>query len=100
MLTQHEVAKDGIGPVRLRIVFWLVRPKGHYGTGRNEGVVKKSAPVWPATKPDSDKLTRSTMDALTDAQVYRDDAQVVHLDVWKAYADDSGPGARITVESL
>lgn len=55
---------------------------------------------YPAVKPDIDKLLRNTLDALTQAQVYRDDAQVIQLRVAKRYATDDpdgSPGATIWV---
>jgi Holliday junction resolvase RusA-like endonuclease len=84
--------------VGLRITFLLPRPKGHYGTGRNEGVVKASAPAHPAVKPDVDKLTRAVLDGLTGV-LYHDDAQVVHTDVRKTYTEKE-PGAQIEVVYL
>jgi crossover junction endodeoxyribonuclease RusA len=39
----------------------------------------------PATRPDIDKLTRAVLDALTDAHVWQDDSQVIHLTVTKTY---------------
>jgi crossover junction endodeoxyribonuclease RusA len=73
-------------PLQVRIMFFLPRPKAHYGTGKNEGVLKRSAPVAPATKPDIDKLTRAVLDALTGV-VFRDDAQVAGLSCSKLFAD-------------
>src|SRR5690606_26788393 len=60
-------------PVEIAMTFYLPRPKSHYGTGRNAGRVRDSAPTEPTTKPDLDKLVRSTLDALTDVGVLRDD---------------------------
>jgi crossover junction endodeoxyribonuclease RusA len=71
-------------PVRLELVFTLARPKGHYGTGRNAGRLRRSAPAAPITKPDIDKLARAVLDALTGI-VFRDDAQVVELEIVKRY---------------
>lgn len=65
------------GPVVLEVIFYRQRNKGHYGTGRNAGILKDSAPAYPITKPDTTKLLRGTEDALTGI-VYRDDSQVVH----------------------
>ena len=31
------------------IRFYFDRPKSHYGTGRNEGIVRDSAPGYPVT---------------------------------------------------
>lgn len=83
------------GPVSVTAVFYLPRPKNHYGTGRNAGTVKESAPRYPATQPDVDKLARSTLDGCGEGGVWRDDAQVTALHVLKRYA--SRPGARIII---
>ncbi|WP_427017836.1 RusA family crossover junction endodeoxyribonuclease [Pseudarthrobacter sp. P1] len=88
------------GPVSVAIVFYLPRPRGHYGTGRNAGSLRASAPALPAVKPDADKLARSTLDALTTARVYTDDAVVVDLAVKKRYADGRPPGAAIEVVAV
>src|SRR5690606_17977873 len=89
------------GPVQVDVTFILPRPKGHYGTGRNAGKVRTSAPPEPTTKPDLDKLMRSTLDALTDVGVLRDDAQVVRIYAAKVYAwPEEPPGATIHVWRL
>lgn len=86
------------GPVQVDITFILPRPKSHLGTGRNAGRVRDSAPAEPTTKPDLDKLLRSTMDALTDVGVLRDDAQVVRIEAAKVYAwPEEPPGATIHI---
>ena len=83
------VQLDGAASVGL--TFYLSRPKSHYGTGRNVGVLRASAPAYPATQPDIDKLIRSTFDALTTAGVWSDDSQAVDLFVAKRYADPLNP---------
>lgn len=65
------------GPLSVDMVFSIARPKGHYGTGRNAGVLKASAPRFPASMPDLSKLLRATEDALTSAGLWKDDALVV-----------------------
>jgi len=85
------------GPVCVDVTFFLPRPKGHYGTGRNAGVLKDWAPLVPVTKPDGDKLLRAVCDALTSASVYLDDSQIVEHRSRKRFADDRAPGARIAV---
>lgn len=85
------------GPLCLRVTFVLPRPKCHFGSGRNAAVVRDSAPVYPAKKPDTTKLLRSTEDALTGI-VWHDDAQVVEQHVLKIYGDR--PGAHIEVSRL
>lgn len=74
------------GPLEVEVTFYMKRPKGHFGTGRNAGVVKASAPSWPAVKPDTGKLVRSIFDALTGV-VWRDDAQVVSEIAQKKYGE-------------
>jgi crossover junction endodeoxyribonuclease RusA len=89
------------GAVVVGVVFRLPRPKGHYGTGRNVALLKPSAPWCPAGRPDLDKLLRSTFDALGEAGVWGDDAQVVTVRGAKKYATDYEPiGATIHVTSL
>lgn len=85
--------------VELRIDFAFPRPASHYGTGRNAGTIKPSALFWKPTAPDLSKLIRATEDALTDAGVWADDAQVSRLVSSKAYAfDQEAPGAYIEIE--
>lgn len=83
------------GPVAVAIDFWMPRPKHHYGTGRNAGTLKPSAPDHPSTKPDADKLVRSTLDALTTSRLIEDDARVIRITATKHYA--TNPGATITI---
>jgi Holliday junction resolvase RusA-like endonuclease len=59
--------------------------------------LKPSAPLTPATKPDIDKLTRSTLDSLIGA-VFDDDSRIVRLVVDKQYAVPGAEGARIRVQ--
>ena len=77
------------GPVGLRVTFTLRRPKAHYGTGRNSEVLRAGAPAYPTTRPDGGKLQRAIEDALRDAGVYDDDAQVVQWHGAKVYPADS-----------
>jgi Holliday junction resolvase RusA-like endonuclease len=72
------------GPILLELVFWVTRPKSHYGTGRNTDKVKPGAPWAPTVKPDLLKLARAVEDALTGI-VYRDDAQIITETLQKAY---------------
>lgn len=81
-------------PVVVELQFDLARPLGHFGTGRNVGELRKSAPDVPTKNPDLDKLTRAVLDALTGI-VYRDDAQVVELLASKRYG--RSPGVRVFV---
>jgi len=84
-----------VGPVRVHATFYFPRPRNHYGTGRNLGKVKETAPIWVAVRPDLDKLERALLDALTGV-VWRDDAQVVALNTAKVYTD-AMPRVRVVV---
>lgn len=75
------------GPVELDIVFYLERPKSIRIQDRPE----------PIVPPDIDKLVRGVADALTIAEIYEDDSQVVKLTAIKSYADLRDPGAFIVV---
>ena len=85
------------GPLRLRAVFVFPRPATHFGTGRNAGRLKPSAPVYCRTRPDVDKLLRAIGDAITGV-VFRDDARVVDVAAEKHYG--APPCAHIEVEEL
>lgn len=84
------------GPLKVTFAFNLPRPRGHYGTGRNAGNVKASAPSWPTTKPDATKLVRSAEDACTGI-VWRDDAQIVKQVVYKVFGN---PCLAMLIEEL
>lgn len=86
------------GPVGVGLLFYLPRPGGHYGTGRNAGTLRASAPAYPAVKPDLDKLTRSTLDALTEAGAIRDDSRVVLLEARKRYATPGTIASGVVVD--
>lgn len=60
----------------MSLVFIRPRPKSHYGTGRNERVLKDSAPAAPGSTPDAGKLARAVEDALSKV-IYTDDSLLV-----------------------
>lgn len=74
------------GPLAVEFTFFQPRPKGHYGTGRNSGTVKDSAPHYPITRPDVLKLARAAEDALTNV-LWNDDAQIVEERLLKLYGE-------------
>jgi crossover junction endodeoxyribonuclease RusA len=76
-LTNPEVSNQAI---KLSLLFLLPAPK-------------KMVRRYPTTKPDLDKLARAVLDALTGVY-YLDDAQVVSLDLQKAYTHGA-PGVYI-----
>jgi Holliday junction resolvase RusA-like endonuclease len=95
-------------PVEVGINFYFERPNSHYGTGRNAHLLKDSAPRRPITikSGDIDKLIRACLDSLTDAGIWKDDAQVADVSASKWYAPGGragsldAPGAVISVSEL
>ncbi len=85
------------GPVSLAIVFYLPRPKSHFGTGRKSGTLKASAPRHHVQKPDSDKLLRGVKDALKGV-IYRDDCQVCQERIEKRWCADQARAEIVIAE--
>jgi crossover junction endodeoxyribonuclease RusA len=85
-------------PAAIALDFYLARPKAHYGTGRNAEVIKPTAPLVPASKPDLDKLIRAVLDALTAAGTYTDDSKITAIFATKFYADRRPPGVHIHLQ--
>lgn len=88
------------GPVQVVAHFYVPRPKGHYGAGRNAGRLRPSAPRYPAVKPDLDKLVRALLDGITDGGAWNDDAQVVHIAARKVYAAGDASGVTVVLEEM
>lgn len=94
--------------VRLTAIFHFDRPTGHYGTGRNAGVLKTTAPARPTGRGigDVDKLVRAICDSFEAAGVFVNDSQVASLgETRKIYVDASDavldrPGVHVVVEVL
>ena len=83
-MTGHALYEDTA--LAVSIVFYMVRPQNHFGTGKNTEALKLNAPISPTTKPDIDKLARATLDSLT-GLVWDDDSRIVLLSVTKSYAE-------------
>lgn len=90
--TRAAMVRPLTGPVRVLCEFVFARPKSH--TRAERGVASKT------TKPDGDKLLRSTLDAMT-GLAYVDDAQVSDMRAVKRWAaEGEACGAWITVEAI
>lgn len=89
------------GPLVVSATFYVDRPASHYGSGKNAGVVKASAPNYPHTRSsgDLDKLVRALLDAVTECgSVWVDDSQVSSLIASKTYVEGDGrPGVSLMV---
>ncbi len=88
------------GPIKLTMEFRRLRPKGHYGSGKNAHTLIKAgkdAPL-PITKPDLTKLVRAAEDALKGV-IWRDDSQVCIQETSKIYVDRD-PGVQIDISEI
>lgn len=86
-------------PLRLVLVFWFPRPKGHFRSGKHANEKRDNAPTFHASKPDADNLAKAVMDALTVLRIWADDSQICDLSVRKRYADGQG-GCSITIYEM
>ncbi len=84
------------GPAAVTIRYFFARNKGDYGTGRNANTLKESAPTYPLTRADIDKLERTVFDALT-GTILRDDKLVVDCTHSKRFVEEGEP-ERVEVE--
>ena len=84
------------GPVHVDSTFIMPRPKSHFGTGRNAGKLKGSAPQYHVKKPDVDNMIKFYFDILNNL-AWLDDAQVVSETSVKKYCNP-GEQARTEIE--
>lgn len=96
--SEYSPHKPFEGAVIVTIDFYLKRPKGHYGTGRNKDRLKPSAPTKHIKKPDIDNFGKLVIDALT-GLFYVDDSQIIELNISKQY-DNLDPRTEIKIEEL
>ena len=83
------------GALFLSLIFSFARPKSHLTT---TGALRKGVNVQHIIKPDVDNLAKAVMDALTDAGIWKDDTQIVSLEVSKRYSQPETEGVIVTIE--
>lgn len=95
--------------VAAHVTFTLPRPAAHFRTkgGQRTALLHQWAPTLHGSRPDLDKLLRSTCDALTAAGAYVDDSRVAQVYAVKAYPTSVGnpgsldrPGVRIVLTGV
>lgn len=84
-------------PVSVSIQFIFERPKSHF---RKKGAIAPSAPDFPTGRNDLDNLAKAVLDCLTQIGMWKDDGQVVKLNLSKAYTAGGFAGAQVTIETL
>jgi Holliday junction resolvase RusA-like endonuclease len=98
IIQQNSPPRLLAGPLKVDILFCFGRPKSHFGTGRNAGVIKKSAPQYKWNKPDRDNLDKLVLDAMSGI-IFHDDAQACDGRLRKIFTDTK-PRIEIKVEEL
>ena len=73
------------GPIALELTIRMPRPKSHFRTGKNAGILREDAPSWHTAKPDLDNIEKALKDALSDIRVWGDDCQVCQVTKKKVY---------------
>lgn len=85
------------GAISVDVEVRIPRPRGHF---TKSGRLKPTAPAYPETRPDGDKLLRAILDALTGV-AYLDDGQVSDQTIRKRFCvGDSAPETTIRVAPM
>lgn len=99
LFARQQITQRFDGPLVMVCKFVMPRPKGHYGTGKNSGKLRPSAPVCHTTKPDTDNLIKFVWDCLN-GEAWKDDTQIVGIEAKKFYADDGEPRTEIEIKEV
>ena len=80
-MPKQRVHRPMPGPLLVKVTFYMKRPRGHYGTGRNAGILNPSAPAYCTKRPDTTKLWRSTKAAVRQGRTgnEKDDVPAANL---------------------
>lgn len=82
----HRPTNPLDGPLAVTLTFRLRRPQAHYSKrGGLKAWAEAAQPI--GRKLDLDNLAKAVLDALTLDQWWRDDGQIVRLELSKVYAD-------------
>jgi Holliday junction resolvase RusA-like endonuclease len=97
-ILQSQAPKEPIStPISLELMFYMARPRNHYGTGKKSEFLKDNAPEYHSGRPDLDNLTKFVQDSLNKIY-YRDDALIYKLTAWKVYSER--PRTEIIITTL
>jgi len=102
MLNRHRPEDwDPSAPISLTATFRLLRPQGHYGSGKNSNRLKPSAPEFHTVKSDLDKQLRSVLDSIEQSGLVRGDQQICSINATKRWCvEPEVPGVLLTLISL
>jgi len=97
-IIQKDAPKEPItDPISLELVFYMGRPKNHYGSGKKAELLKDSAPEYHSGRPDLDNLCKFCQDAMNKI-FWRDDSQICRLFAEKKYSER--PRVEILIKTL
>lgn len=74
-------------PIQITTVFYMARPKSHYGTGNNKTKLKESSQFQHTSKPDLDNLQKMIYDCFNQV-VWVDDSLVCETHSRKEYSEN------------
>lgn len=94
---KHRPRKPIDYAIQLTITFIMPRPKAHYGTGRNAGKLKDSAPTYHISRPDLDNMVKFICDAL-EGVFWANDTVISKIEASKGY--DENPRTIIEISKL
>lgn len=86
LLAKGQISGPLQGPLRVDCIFYMPRPKSHYGTGKKAGVLKQDAPLYHTKKPDIDNLQKTVYDCLN-GFAWSDDSIICISESKKLYSD-------------
>ena len=95
LMAKSQIPGPLEGPLRVRCLFYMPRPKSHFGTGKNAGVLKTNAPQHHTGRLDVDNMLKFCLDALNGV-AWEDDGQIWSLSGSKTYSNN--PRTEIEVE--
>ena len=79
LCSQYSPTYPMLGPISLRIRFYRTRPKYMLARKYSQDM------LWCPTRPDVDNLYKGTIDALSKAGFWADDAQIVEAQMSKVF---------------
>ena len=86
--------KTILGALKMDVVFYIDRPKSHYG----KSGVKKSASVHPTGKPDLSNYVKFAEDCLNECFFWEDDSFIIEINAKKLYS--ATPRTEIEITSF
>ena len=81
---QQQITHKFDGPIKLFCEFVFARPKAHFGTGKNKGKLKASAPEHHTKTPDVSNLVKFPEDILN-GSAWIDDSLITAVVAEKRY---------------